>query len=377
MGAEHLTNEQVAGAARGDLPPAELLRASDHLVGCAECRDRVRQMTAHAARPLEETQVTYGLLADYLDDQLDPLRRAELEEELKKSPRAASDLASLRSFRDETNALPADLTSEGRNEHQVLRFQRRIVRRALPLAALFLVAVAGLWWQQRPLRNGNLLTRNLPAGLSPDLRAAVLAAAETKRLPVPQSIVSLAGEREKLAGAGEARPSFELIRPIGTAIVETRPRFEWIARADATGYRVLVVDLRSGDIVATGESHGGATDWQPPNDLPAGETYQWQVEALRAAQVLERVPRPPEPEARFTILSAQAQRVFAQAEASGGGDHLVLAVAAARAGLLERAEAELRALAKQNPKSTEVRQLLQNTLRQPGYSRPTTTKGAQ
>ncbi len=377
MGAEHLTYAQLTGAARGDLPPAELLRASDHLVGCAECRDRVRQMTEQSARPLSETQVTYDLLADYLDDQLDPLRRAELEEELRKSARAASDLASLRSFRDETNALPADLTTEGPNDHQALRFRRTIARWALPLAALFLVAVAALWWQQRSLSNGNLLTRNLPERLSPDLRAAVLAAAETKRLPVPQIIVALAGEREKLAGAGDARPSFQLIRPIGTAIMETRPRFEWIARADATGYRVLVVDLRSGDIVASGESHGGATEWQSPNDLPAGESYQWQVEALRDAQVLERVPRPPEPEARFTILSAQAQRVFAQAEASSGGDHLVLAVAAARAGLLERAEAELRALVKQNPKSTEVRQLLQNTLREPGYSRPTTTKGAQ
>lgn len=375
MAAEHLTTAELTGAARGDLSPTDLLRASDHLLLCGECRARVREIAGPMSRPVAEPEVTYDLLADYLDDKLDPLRREEVTETLRNSPRAAADFASLRHFRDQTNALPS-LTSKGIEIQEVLNFPRTVGRWILPLAALFLFALAGFWWQSHSAKTPNLVTSQTLNSLAPDLRAAVINAEQTGTLPIATEIVSLGGKREKLAGTPNDRPGFRLVRPKATAIRETRPRFEWTARAGASSYRILVVDLQSGDLVARGQS-GATTSWQPQTALAAGASYQWQVEALRGTEVLERVPRPPEPEARFTILSAQAARKFEKLEEENHDSPLVIAVAAARVGLLEKASAELRALTKANPDSLTARRLLANAEEQLGYSRPTTTNGAQ
>ncbi|HEY3662621.1 MAG TPA: hypothetical protein VGL24_05660 [Chthoniobacterales bacterium] len=365
MAAEHLNLDEVQAAARGDLPPHDLLRASEHLASCPECRVRVRAITGLPAAPFradEEEEISYEILADYLDDKLDPLRRLEVSEQLRRSPRAAEDLESLRSFRAETNAL----TDDGRANEQtgrrskVIGFPRASTLWILPLAALLLLTIGGLWWQSRSRSGGEtLVTSEALQRLPSDLRAAVVAAASTGKLEISSQVQSWAGERERLAGPNEAAPGFRLVRPMASALRETRPEFEWTARTGASGYRVLVVEIGSGELVATGLSDGAQTKWQPSTPLRAGESYQWQVQALHGTDVLERVPRPPAPEARFSILATQARNDFEKVQAESPGSHLIVAVAAARVGLLATAEEELRALAKGNPDSKIPNELLE------------------
>jgi hypothetical protein len=339
MAAEHLSVDELQAYASGALPPGELLRVSDHLAGCADCRRSVRS-AAPAPSLASEEALTYEVLADYLDDQLDPMRRLEVCAQLQQSPRAAAELADLILLRDETNALPAS--------GKVVRFPGTFTKWLLPLAALFLIGVGGFWWHAQQGRAG-LVSNETLAGLPPDLRATLTTALKTGHLKIPSDIESLGRKHEILAGPPNEKPGFALVQPRATAIRDLRPHFAWTPRAGASSYRVLVVEMETGDLVANGKSNG--TTWQPTAPLVAGEAYQWQVEALRGTEVIERVPRPPAPEARFAILTAQARADFEKIDAQNKGAHLVLAVAAAQVGLLQRAEEELRALAQENPQA--------------------------
>ena len=112
-----------------------------------------------------------------------------------------------------------------------------------------------------------------------------------------------------------------------------------------------------------------------------GNIYQWQVEALRGDEVIGRTPKPPAPEARFQILPTEAQQQLAQTESSASGSHFVMAVADAKAGLLDDAIRELRAFANENPDSKIPAALIAQIemarhSKDKRYS-PIATKGAQ
>jgi hypothetical protein len=85
--------------------------------------------------------------------------------------------------------------------------------------------------------------------------------------------------------------------------------------------------------------------------LNPGNVYQWQVEALRKDEVIARTPKPPEPEARFQILATETQQELAETQTQASGSHLIMAIANAKAGLLDDSIRELRAFAQENPGS--------------------------
>ena len=365
MPSDHPTAEELTAYRSRTLASAELLSVSDHLAECDECRKQIGRIDFETvtAEPLACEE-----LVECLDENIDPLRRRELSERLERSPESRAELEDLKKFRGELNALAANEA-----DNRILVFPPAMVRWVLPLAAAIILSAAGIWWAMRDNGTGRMVTlrdgdrsvllkangrlRGL-SGVPPELMPLIAAAMRDGKVQIPESIRALAGNRETLAGAPNESSEFEARSPIATAVRERMPRFHWRALPGATHYRIRVVDWNSGNVVMTGQSDGPRTEWTPAEALEAGKTYQWQVEALRENNVIARSPKPPEPEARFKILSDSERLKVETTGRSVGKSHLALAVAEADAGLLDDAIEQLRILAKENPNSQIPTKLL-------------------
>lgn len=133
MKSDHLNADQIAAYRQRQLPPNELLAASDHLAGCAECRAHLLRLAPAAA-----VDLTYEELAAWVDDELEPIERREMQAKLLGSPGAGRELADLVRFKAEMNQLPA----AGGGKIVPVFFGRW----ALPLAAAIALSLGGLWW---------------------------------------------------------------------------------------------------------------------------------------------------------------------------------------------------------------------------------------
>jgi hypothetical protein len=195
--------------------------------------------------------------------------------------------------------------------------------------------------------------------LPEEVRAAVRLAAVTGAVRVPDEIAALAGRRGTLAGATSPQPpAFRALSPLATAVRDGKTQVRWTPLADATGYRIRIMSLRTGELVLSETIGATSPSWTPATPLPEGETYEWEVEALNGEQVLAKAPEPPQPEARFAVLSAAKRSELARLAERSGGSHLALGVAAADAGLLDEAASEFAQLAVENPDSTTPQRLL-------------------
>jgi len=99
------------------------------------------------------------------------------------------------------------------------------------------------------------------------------------------------------------------------------------------------------------------TAWTVTPPLARGQSYSWQVKAIKDGQQFQ-APKPPAPQARFRVLGGQQADEIVRARRSYGSSHLVLGLMYARAGLLDEAARELRALQSANPNSDVARRLL-------------------
>lgn len=202
----------------------------------------------------------------------------------------------------------------------------RPMRRANPwrwvAAATVIVALAAMWFVFR--------ARPRPGVVVPQVATAAPAPApqvEPVVLEKPAILNELVRGEGVLRG-GEAR-AFALEEPVGTVVLEERPRFRWSAVDGASGYEVAVVDAARGEVVASGSSE--TTRWQPNVALPRGRTYTWQVTA-RVGDSSLVAPGPSGAEALFHI-AAQDGPLPEKAFERG--------VALARMGVLDDAEREL------------------------------------
>ena len=374
MTRNHLTAAELAAYRERRLPPTELLRAGDHLGECEECRAHLLELANAAPEVISAAssgEVSYEELAGWLDDELDPLTRREVAAALANSASARTALADLSAFREEMNALPArDHAAETAATQMT---ERRLPRWAFPLAAAVLVSGVALWWATAPRHSADYVTLRdggRVIGFAADGRSEVLAALpegvrdsvaetiRTGRLVVDPEVATIAGQTGTLAGSEDEGSELQALEPIGTAVRDVRPRFRWRSAAGASGYNIHIAEETSGAVVMTQQLPADTTEWQPAEPLPAGEVYQWEVQALRDGTVVANSPRPPEPEARFQILTAAKVAELEEAQRASKGSHLVMGVANARAGLLDDAIREFRLLREQNPDSELLRQLL-------------------
>src|SRR4051794_37722245 len=130
MSANHLTDAEIAGHARRELDAPAALAASDHLLECAACRERL----AAARSTPESAPVTYDELADWVDGKLNPIERHAVAQKLAQSAAARAELRDLEDFK------------RGAGREQRVRGVP-IGRWVWPIAAAALLTAAGVWWK--------------------------------------------------------------------------------------------------------------------------------------------------------------------------------------------------------------------------------------
>lgn len=183
---------------------------------------------------------------------------------------------------------------------------------------------------------------------------AVKKALWSQRAELPSSFSSLASRPGRLMGAGQN--SFAVVSPVGIAVSTTQPTMRWKPLDGASGYAVTVYDRDHNEKAMSGMLYG--TEWTPP-PLTPGQIYSWQVRAIKDGK--EVISPPPDaPDAKFMILDRAQIETLERAKRLYAKSHLTLGVLYARAGLLEDAANEFRALLNANPDSIVARNLLRS-----------------
>ena len=143
--------------------------------------------------------------------------------------------------------------------------------------------------------------------------------------------------------------------PTGVVIETDRPTFRWRPLEGAQHYVVNIYDAKLRKVSNSDPISG--TEWTTPNSLERGVTYSWQISALKDGETVV-TPKPPLPQARFRVLDQHAVAALAKLKEFAGRSHLALGVFYWKHGLIEASEREFQALAKANPNSTVVTELL-------------------
>jgi hypothetical protein len=232
---------------------------------------------------------------------------------------------------------------------------RRSRARWLAAAAILVIAVTV------PL----LLRRNDPAPVPPPVAATAVAAPSPSPAPPPPAVPARPAPWEAIASeavaAGAIAPPALLLslqpapdefrarsaghetipdmQPFGEIVESDRPLFRW-PKTDGATYTVIVGER--GRVVA---QSGSLEDnsWRCAVPLARGRSYRWQVE-IRKGDQTSMMPMPPAPNARFHVLGAAAKAQLDEVRQAAPGDHLVLGILSARAGLREQALGHLDAV---------------------------------
>lgn len=311
----HLTDEQIARYRGRTLDPADLLDADDHLAGCDACRERLargRSLRGDAAQLMARVtdHLDYDAVVACAEGRgTDEQRRHAAGCEL-----CAAELADLRRFQGELRRTPVEIPRP--------RFSRKWIGLA---AGLALFGELGFWtWLNHRTKPAPSTTVAVSASVPPFERAAVL-----------DRLISKPGA---LLGASTGAPEFELIGPMGTAVVTDRPVFRWRPFSEGARYVVAVFDENFQKVAESPEVTGAA--WQPDRPLPRGVVLNWQVTAESGSKRVH-APMPPAPEARLEVVPAVEAAAIEAARTANPADHLRIAALLAKAGALDEAEAEL------------------------------------
>jgi hypothetical protein len=183
---------------------------------------------------------------------------------------------------------------------------------------------------------------------APDRWSAVVASARVRgSLPIPDVVRALRPSPGVLRGGVGAATRVRLW-PAGVVVESDQPQFHWDAVPGATSYRIVVVH----GTVIVDNTLVTQTVWTPSRPLERGATYSWQVIAGDLA-----LPAPPDPPALFRVLSRAEEDTITAARRARPGDHLLLGILSARAGLADVAEAELAAYAAAHPNDRAAQSL--------------------
>jgi hypothetical protein len=141
------------------------------------------------------------------------------------------------------------------------------------------------------------------------------------------------GSGEVVRGPEDGEPHVQLLAPVGQGVESQTPLFRW---TQVRGRCEVTVARRGEVVAASGPLTTGS--WTPPHPLPRDAEYEWQL-TIDANGKHRRVPAADQPPARFRIISAADAQRLATARASG--DPLAAGLAAAHAGVIDEALAEL------------------------------------
>jgi hypothetical protein len=193
--------------------------------------------------------------------------------------------------------------------------------------------------------------------LPPAYQQMMREALASGRLEKSSLLALLSRPGSALMGGDEQGNRFSVTDPVGQVVLSNRPTFRWSQLTGASSYVVEVYD-ESFNPVAESPQLGGER-WRAEQPLKRGASYTWQVKALKDGREFLS-PRPPAPQAKFRILDRARANELAQARQAHASSHLLLGLLYARAGLLDEAEGELRALQQANPNSEIAGRLLES-----------------
>src|SRR5687768_1255967 len=219
MNGTHPTAGQLESYRRRTAAPAELLEVDAHIASCDRCFAAVRA-DAHLTFDQMSAYVTRGG------------ERALVEGHIALCETCRGEVNDLLHLRD------------------VMRPPRRRLQWLAAAAALLAFVFLAVWWSRReaPPPDAPPAVQTAQAPPSPAAPPREIA------LKRPAIVGELVPEERVLRGAGPARRPFALHAPIATVVLEDRPQFAWAATKSATSYEVVVADLQTSAVAATGAS---------------------------------------------------------------------------------------------------------------------------
>jgi hypothetical protein len=192
--------------------------------------------------------------------------------------------------------------------------------------------------------------------LPPDYQQMIKNALTSERLEKSPFLAGLVRPDSLLRKGGDNQGArFSVITPVGKVMLSDRPTFRWSPLEGATGYIVEVYDDKLNQITIS--SQVADTSWTAPQSLKRGGIYSWQVTAIKGGEEIIS-PRSPAPLAKFRILDRALANEIVQARRAYASSQLTLALIYTKAGLIDKAEQEFRALQRANPNSTISHRLL-------------------
>src|SRR5262249_19069513 len=171
-------------------------------------------------------------------------------------------------------------------------------------------------------------------------------------------ILALRSSDNTLAGPPSSAQTFKAIAPVGTVVENPLPTFCWSTIEGADGYRVNILAKNTGQLFTSPVIDGKSSTWTPEQPLRPGQSYEWEVEALRDGAMIAKAPAPPAAEARFSILPNEKRNTMAKMQEKFGRSHLVMGLIYAEAGLVDQARTEFESLARENPESELPKKML-------------------
>jgi hypothetical protein len=427
---EHLTSERMNAYGRRSLSPADLLTADDHLAECPECRGGMSDeagVQATIAALLQGILSAAPPVSARAAEALAPRDSAPVPAAAPAGPvqsaaaaRPATDAATeadpiLTSAASAASAPPRGVAlvvailiavvlglAAGGAWRRSLALERRLARSEEQLSALreSNQGLAGQAAELQSLRaevekaRSEAATAPEPAAAPPPAAAVVTlqdrrgpvgldaegnlvgldglpladgrviaAALKTGTVDAPAALPRLLDNAATLAGADGAT-GFALLAPVATAVRSPRPAFTWRALEGGAEYTVEILDEAGGPVGKSDPLQ--RTSWTPSHPLRRGALYAWRVTARRGSEEIV-MPAAPVSGARFRVVDGESVSALDRATRAAGGSRLVLGILAARAGLLDESERELRALRESNRSSPLVGSLLQSVeaLRRP------------
>jgi hypothetical protein len=360
--AQHPTLEELSRWRRGEAAGDEVLTIGSHLASCDYCVSMATQRLG-----LDETGRAFS------DDIAGEEAHPDVEEDLfafvdgtagrEARIEIERHLAACASCRDTVNdlrtiAVPASEAAIRELRPAVRELRQGVRSWPLAIAASIAVIVMSVALWPRGTATPQVFDRTIAVRPAPPARTTTMPAGDSNpawtllvdgvrkgaRIEMPDVLRSIRPDADVLRGSTEAG---EVFKPTGTIVKSTRPELSWPAANDAQS----VVQIFRGEEEVARSGVLTTSRWRPEHNLRRGITYTWQVRVTRNGET-RILPGAPSPVAQFHVLDAATLAELGAAERDRAGDHLLLGILHARAGLPDEARRHLGRVS--DPRDAEV-----------------------
>ncbi len=325
----HLSQIELESYRQRKLSREGLLAADDHLAGCSDCRTKLEADPGIADRL---RFLRSSLRPVHLSDaELDASAEGRLQD-----PIALAHLEGCERCREEAK----DLRAFALQQSEAPPPSKRLPWRAIAAIAALIIAVPVVVVNlKRPAPRTDLQIEQtgLPNALPKELQDLREQAVLSGRVEIPQGIAQMIHRPQGLLRGKVVRQAVQLETPVATAALSLQPEFRWRGISSADWYRVAVFDSQFNPVVESEQL--STVTWRCTKPLDPVKEYLWQVTTSIGGRKTVS-PQPPEPEARFVVLSETESSRLAALAAKYPGDRVLLGVLYARAGAIEQARQE-------------------------------------